>query len=165
VTDDPRSGERRDAEAPRGLKDALAGTAFIVFGLGFAIGATSYEIGSPVRMGPGYVPLLLGGLLAVLGGAIVVKGFVNADREPIGPIPWRALALLGGAVVLFGLTVRPLGLVPATLIAVALAAAASRLATPLSVAAIAIGLTAVCVLVFVVALSLNLPLVGPGLRV
>jgi hypothetical protein len=163
VTVDPPSTEGREAASPRPLKDALAGIVFVVFGLGFAIGATSYEIGSPERMGPGYAPLLLGGILVVLGGAIVVKGFVNPDTEPIGPIPWRALALLGGAVVLFGLAVRPLGLVPATLVAVALSAAASRLATPLSVAAIAIGLTVVCVAVFVVALSLNLPLVGPWL--
>jgi Tripartite tricarboxylate transporter TctB family len=161
---DPPPGEAHDAGPPRPLKDALAGVAFIGFGLAFAVGATSYEIGSLVRMGPGYVPLLLGGVLVFLGGAIVVKGFVAADTEPIGPIPWRAIALLVGAVVLFGLTVRPLGLVPATLIAAALSAFASRLATPLTVAAIAIGLTAVCVVVFVVALSLNLPLFGPGLR-
>lgn len=164
MEDDRATGERRDPEAPRALKDALAGIVFVVFGLGFAVGATTYEIGSPVRMGPGYLPLLLGGILVVLGGLIVVKGFLDPETDPIGSVPVRATLLLLAATVVFGLAVRPLGLVPATLIAAALAATASRKATPVSVAAIAIGLTVLCMVIFVFALSLRLPLFGPLLR-
>ena len=59
----------------RALKDILAGGVFIALGLAFGIGSLSYDIGTPLRMGPGYVPLVLGGLLAALGAAIVVEAF------------------------------------------------------------------------------------------
>lgn len=164
VDEEGRAGERRDPGSPRALKDILAGLVFVGFGLGFAIGATTYEIGSPIRMGPGYLPLVLGGALVVLGITIVIKGFIDGETEPIGSIPWRAMAFLVLGIVGFGLTVRGLGLVPATALAAALSALASRRATPLSVVAITVGLTVVCVIVFVVLLSLRIPLIGPVLR-
>ena len=42
----------------RALKDILAGSVFIGLGLAFALGALAYSIGTPLRMGPGYVPLV-----------------------------------------------------------------------------------------------------------
>ena len=93
------------------LRDRLAGLVFVGFGLAFALGALTYDVGSTLRMGPGYFPLVLGGLLVVLGGVIAVRGFVEEDAAPNGAAPWRALFLVLGAVVLFGLTVRGLGLV------------------------------------------------------
>jgi hypothetical protein len=146
------------------LKDGLAGLIFIAFGLAFAIGALTYEIGSTLRMGPGYFPLVLGVLLVVLGGIIVVKGFVDRDGGAIGSVPWRALGLLVGAIAFFGLTVRGLGLVPAVFIATLMSAFASQRTNVVWAIAIATGLTGLCVLVFVLALSLRLPLVGPWLR-
>jgi len=159
--------------APRPLKeslagqDILAGLIFVAFGVGFAGLATAYEVGTPVRMGPGYFPLVLGGLLAVLGGSIVVKAFLDRDREAetVGAIPWRAVVLILAAVLVFGFTVRGLGLVPATFIAALMSAFASRGTSMVRVALVSIGLTIVCVLVFVVALSLRLPLVGPWIGV
>ena len=139
----------------------LAGLTFIAFGLFFAISAATYDIGTTLQMGPGYVPLLLGVLLVVLGGIIVARGFVDGEPGEIGHVPWRAALLILGAVVLFGVTVRGLGLVPATFASAFLAASASRLNTVLSSVAVAVGLTVISVLVFVVALGLRLPLVGP----
>jgi hypothetical protein len=149
----------------RALKDTLAGLIFVAFGLIFAIGATTYEIGSTLQMGPGYLPLVLGGLLVVLGGVIVAKGFVDAEGGSIGTVPWRALGLILGAIVFFGLTVRGLGLVPTVFIATLMSAFASHRTGVVSALLIAVGLTALCVVVFVVALSLRLPLVGPWLKV
>ena len=82
-----------------GIKDILAGLIFLGFGAAFGYAATGYPIGTAFRMGPGYFPLLLAGALALLGAAIVVKGFAAAAAEgEIGPVPWRALVLLlGGA--------------------------------------------------------------------
>ena len=51
-------------------KDFLSGLMFLVVGGIFAWGATSYSIGTGARMGPGYFPLLLGVLLAVLGAIV-----------------------------------------------------------------------------------------------
>jgi hypothetical protein len=148
----------------RALKDTLAGMTFVALGVAFAIGATTYEIGSTLQMGPGYFPLVLGGLLVVLGGTIVAKGFLDQAGEDIGTIPWRALGLVLGAVLFFGLTIRGLGLVPSVFIAALMSAFASQRTGVVMAIAIAVGLTILCVVVFVLALSLRLPLVGPWLR-
>lgn len=150
---------------PRSLKDILAGLTFVGFGLAFAVMATSYEIGTPLAMGPGYFPLVLGALLVLFGGVIVVKGFLDGEEGAIGEIPWRAVALVLGAVLFFGLTVRGLGLVPTTFITALMSAFASRRTGVVGAVLISVGLTALCVLVFVVALRLRLPIVGPWIQV
>ena len=134
-----------------------------MFGLAFAVLSTGYEVGSPVRMGPGYFPLVLGIILVGLGGLVAVRGVLFGEGEAIGVVPWRAIVLLLTAIIIFGVTVRGLGLVPSTLIAVLLSALASRRATLMSVVLVTLGLTALCVLVFVVALNLRLTLIGPWL--
>ena len=144
-------------------KDLLAGAVFAVFGLAFAITATSYDIGTPLSMGPGFFPLVLGGILVVLGIAVAVKGVVAGEGGDIGPVPWRALGLLLGAILFFGFTVRDLGLVPALFVSVLLAALAGRSARIVPAVVIAIGLTVLSVLIFVFALQLRLSLFGPWL--
>jgi hypothetical protein len=153
------------AAGPRSLKDVLAGLIFVVFGLGFAVSATAYEVGTPVRMGPGYFPIVLGGLLAILGGITLIKGLLERDGEGIGAVPWRAIALIVGAVLCFGLTVRGLGLIPSTFVTALMSSIASKRASVVGVVLVSVGLTVVCVLIFVVALSLRLPLVGPWIQV
>lgn len=85
-------------------KDFFAGLMFTIAGVAFAWGATHYTIGSGARMGPGYFPLMLGILLAVLGlivvfGALVVE---TEDGEPVGAIAWRPLGFIIGSNILFG---------------------------------------------------------------
>ena len=144
-------------------KDLLAGAVFVGFGLAFAVTSTTYELGTPLRMGPGFFPLVLGGILVVLGSLIAVTGLVAANGSEIGTVPWRALALLLGAVLLFGFTVRSLGLVPALFLAVLLAAFAGRGVHPVQALVIAVSLTTLSVLIFVYALQLRLSLIGPWL--
>ena len=45
----------------------MAGGTFIALGLAFAVGGSAYDMGSALKMGPGYVPVVLGGILALLG--------------------------------------------------------------------------------------------------
>ena len=66
MSDRPGVVGRRRARRPA-VPDLLAGGTFIALGLAFAIGGARYDIGSALRMGPGYVPVALGGMLAVLG--------------------------------------------------------------------------------------------------
>ena len=145
----------------RALKDILAGSAFIGFGLAFAGIATTYEVGTTLEMGPGYFPLALGLLLAALGAAIIVKGFLADEGLPVGRVPWRAVALLTAALIFFGVTVRGLGLVPSLFVTSALAGYARPGSGALLPLAIAGGLTVVSLLIFVVGLQLRLPLLGP----
>ena len=147
----------------RARKDLLAGAVFAGFGLAFAITSATYDIGTPLRMGPGFFPLVLGGILVVLGVSIAVKGFVAGEGGEIGTVPWRALVLLLAAILFFGFTVRDLGLAPALFVSVLLAALAGRGVRIVPAVVIAVSLTALSVLIFVVLLQLRLPLVGPWL--
>jgi hypothetical protein len=156
-------GERSGPSLP----DLMAGATFVAFGLAFAIGGSQYDVGTALRMGSGYVPIALGGLLTFLGLVIVVASFrgvdptvANADR---GPIPWQRMALLVGAIMFFGFTVGGLGLGPSLLVTTFLAALAGHGTRPGRAAVIAIGLTALCLGVFVFALQLRLPILGDWL--
>ena len=57
-------------------KDFFSGLMFMCVGVAFAWGASGYTIGTGARMGPGYFPLVLGVLLALLGGLITFKALV-----------------------------------------------------------------------------------------
>jgi len=61
----------------KGPKDFWAGLMFIGFGVFFMIWAlTHYQMGSAVRMGPAYFPVLLGGLMTFLGVLVLLEAFV-----------------------------------------------------------------------------------------
>lgn len=85
-------------------RDFLAGVMFTVVGAAFAVGATNYTVGSSARMGPGYFPLLLGGLLAVLGIVVIAGSVVMraSNGERVGRIAWKPLAFVIGANLVFG---------------------------------------------------------------
>jgi hypothetical protein len=86
-------------------KDFFSGLMFTVVGASFAYGATNYSIGSGGRMGPGYFPLLLGIILAILGSAIMFKALVveTQDGEKIGKWAWKPLFFIIAANLLFGI--------------------------------------------------------------
>lgn len=152
-------------EVRRALKDILAGAVFIALGLAFALGALAYEVGDPLRMGPGYMPLALGVILVGLGIGIVIKGFLAGEGEVIGAVDWRVIVLLTAALLFFGLTVRGLG-VAASLLGTTLLASFARARTPiLEVVLISVGLTVLSVVLFIYVLQLRLPLTGPWLPI
>lgn len=86
-------------------KDFFSGLMFMGAGVAFAWGATSYTVGSAARMGPGYFPLVLGVLLAVLGGVITFKALVveTEDGEKMGAWAWKPLFFIIAANLVFGL--------------------------------------------------------------
>jgi hypothetical protein len=85
-------------------KDFFSGLMFTVTGVAFAWGATTYTVGNGARMGPGYFPLMLGVLMAILGLIITFRATVveTADGEKIGKWAWKPLCFIIGANLLFG---------------------------------------------------------------
>ncbi|MBC7381325.1 MAG: tripartite tricarboxylate transporter TctB family protein [Burkholderiaceae bacterium] len=85
-------------------KDFFSGVMFSAVGTAFAWGATNYNVGQGARMGPGYFPLMLGILLAVLGAVVIFYSLVveTEGGDPIGKWAWRPLAYVIGANLLFG---------------------------------------------------------------
>lgn len=89
-------------------KDFFAGLMFLAVGALFAIGATNYNVGNAARMGPGYFPLLLGILLAVLGAGIIFYSMVHnpahgVEGDKVGSWAWKPIGFVLGANVLFGI--------------------------------------------------------------
>ena len=80
-------------------KDFWAGMMFVSVGLWFAVVAQNYPMGSAVRMGPAYFPTILGGLLAVLGAAIVLRGFLSRFAHPLKVFEFRLPLFIGSVVV------------------------------------------------------------------
>jgi hypothetical protein len=149
-------------------KDFAAGLMFSVVGAAFAIGAWSnYTIGDAARMGPGYFPLLLGTVLAVLGAFIVFSALVveTEDGDKIGAIAWRPLGFIIGANVLFGvllagvprLGIPAFGLIVAIYGLTFVASLAGDDFRPKEVAILATLLAAISYLAFVMLLKLQFP--------
>ena len=86
-------------------KDFFSGLLFMTVGVAFSWGATNYSVGTAARMGPGYFPLVLGILLAILGAVITFKALVveTEDGEKIGPWAWKPLFFIIAANLMFGL--------------------------------------------------------------
>ena len=143
-------------------KDVSAGLLFIAIAALFALGTQELELGTARKLGPGAFPLMLSGVLALLGVIILVKGFRNPAAHEM-TLPWRGIALIALAPILFGLTVRGLGMVAAIAIVVAVSAYSSRRMSLKLAIALIVGLTIFCVLVFHVGLGLPVKLVGPWL--
>jgi hypothetical protein len=86
-------------------KDFFSGLLFMVAGIAFAWGATSYTIGEGARMGPGYFPLVLGILLTVIGLFVTFEAMVveTEDGEKIGKAAWKPLFFIIASNVVFGI--------------------------------------------------------------
>jgi len=107
----------------RNPKDFWSGVMFAVIGFAFAIIVKVYEypMGTASRMGPGYFPFVLGNALGVLGLVILLKSFLS-DGERVSKLAWRPLLGILGAVVVFGLTVKLIGLALAIIVLVLISA-------------------------------------------
>ena len=86
-------------------KDFFSGLLYTAVGVGFAWGATNYTIGTGARMGPGYFPLILGIMMALLGGVIMFNALVveTEDGDKIGSWAWKPLFFVIAANLIFGL--------------------------------------------------------------
>jgi hypothetical protein len=142
-------------------KDIAAGLTFVAAGMFFGVHAGLYlNVGSSLRMGPGYFPLALSGLLVFLGLCIALRG-AGLQSHPSWPTPWRGAALVLLSPVVFAASLERLGLAPALLLSAMLAAFASRRATPFGAAGLSFGLALLCILIFHFALGMPLRLFGP----
>lgn len=144
----------------RSPKDFFAGLLFLFFGGVAAYVARDYPMGSALRMGPGYFPLVLGVLLVLLGLAACIRGLA-VKGERIEGMRFRPLLLISGAVGIFAVAIENAGIIVSTALAVAAAAAASRESRIREVVILVIVLLALAVGVFTYALGLPFKLM-PG---
>ena len=142
----------------RNNKDFWSGIMFIFIGCAAMIGARNYPFGSTLRMGPGYLPTLLGGILTLFGMYIGLRGLRRSETMK-GGWSWRALVVLPVAMVLFGILMKYAGFIPALMTVIIVSTMASQESRWGEVLLISIGLTALCSAVFIWGLGLTFPLI------
>ena len=148
-------------------KDFFSGLMFAIIGGGFAWGATSYSVGTGARMGPGYFPLLLGILLAILGAFTIFYSLVEhtEDGDKVGKFVWRPIVYVLGANVAFGILlaglpsigVPAMGLIVAIFALVIIASKAGDVFDLKEVLLLAAVLSAGSYLAFIMLLKLQMP--------
>lgn len=148
-------------------KNFYAGLLFCLVGSAFGWGALDYQIGSSARMGPGFFPLLLGALLALLGAVMMLRAvWLQPDRaEAIGPWAWKPLVAIIAANLLFGvalgglpsLKLPALGLMGGIYLLTFVACLASERFRFKEAALLATALAALSYLAFVLLLKLQFP--------
>ncbi|WP_158622864.1 tripartite tricarboxylate transporter TctB family protein [Aquabacterium soli] len=144
----------------RSPKDFISGLLFLIIGLAAMALGSDYPMGKAIRMGPGYYPMVLSGLLAIVGLACMLKAL--ATRGPsLEPVHLKPLLLVTVSVVLFGLLLRHAGMVAALAVSIYLSSLASSRFTFKAATITFVLLTLFCWGVFIKALSLPIPLVGP----
>lgn len=141
-------------------RDFWSGLMFVVVGIAFAWGATSYNLGTSARPGPGYFPLGLGVILALIGALVLFKSLTIETHggDPIGKIAWKPLLIIMGSVALFGVLLPTAGMfiaLPVLVVSSSLAGDEFHLASTLANAAV---LTIGSWLVFIKGLGLIIPL-------
>ncbi len=88
-------------------KDFFSGLMFLLVGIAFAWGSSSYSIGTGARMGPGYFPMVLGVLLAVLGLIVTITALIveTPNGNPVGSIAWKPLVFIIAGNLVFGASI------------------------------------------------------------
>jgi hypothetical protein len=154
-------------------QDWWAGLMFIGFGLFFIVFAMGtpefidnivgtkviggYQMGSSVRMGPAYFPVVLGGLLVFLGALVLLDSIVEAGPN-VAVFHFRPLIFIGISSLAFAYLLKPLGLVLASIALVFISAYGGHEFKWKEVAIMSVVLVIFSVLVFVKALSLPFPI-------
>lgn len=138
-------------------RDIAAGAVFAVIGAGALLIGSGYDMGRAARMGPGYFPAILGGLLVALGAGIALDGLKGAAAS-LPRIAWRPLVWTVSSVVLFALLIDRGGLIVSTVGLVILSRVARPGHGPLETAALALILSGLCAAVFHFGLGLQFPL-------
>jgi hypothetical protein len=141
-------------------KDHYGGALMFAIGVGAALQGRSYNLGTLSRMGPGYFPVALGTILALIGAAIFAMAGVGAPPAEKKKLPpeWRAWFCICSSIVAFVIIGLYGGLVPATFAIVFISALADRQNSVKNAVLLGATMVAVSVVVFWWALKIVFPL-------
>jgi len=141
----------------RDYRDVIGGGLLAALGAGIALySVTHYSMGTITRMGPGMVPTSLGSLLGIFGVIIAATAMKREGHWPEYRIVTPLIILASIAV--FGIMIRPLGMMPAIFFSTIVAGSAELKFRPLSTLALALFLCLIAYLIFSLGLGLTFPL-------
>jgi hypothetical protein len=138
-------------------RDLGAGLLFILIGLGGFYFGRNLNVGVASRMGPGYFPMLLSGLICFIGLIVIARSFVlrgpPIDRPQIRPLFFVLMGMLT-----FGWLIERVGLALSVAAIIVIATFARRgKPNPLETALLAVGVAIFAVLTFVYGLGQSIP--------
>jgi hypothetical protein len=143
-------------------RDFWTGVIYVAVGTAAVVIARDYGLGTAFRMGPGYFPTILGGLLVLIGLLSLGRAALRSG-EPLPSARIKGLLAVTIATLGFGALLRGAGLVVALPVLVVVSAAASARFRWGPALALAAGLTLFCAAVFLKGLGVPIPLRGPWL--
>jgi hypothetical protein len=161
--DSARWSTRGKTDVRVNRNDLAAGAIFIAIGLLYAgIAWQSLPMGSALRMGPGYFPIVLSGLLIALGGLIAARGILAGRVEPRSArVPWRGVIMLSLATIVFAAFFDDLGMLPGVFLSTLLATLSSPKIRLRAGVVTSICIAVFCTVVFSYGVGLPVPIFGP----
>jgi hypothetical protein len=140
----------------RSQQDLWAGLLFAAIGGIMFAGAGRLAQGTAIRMGPGYVPRILCGLLIATGILLVFRGILLTGPNT-GRWNLRAMIFVLGSILVFALGLERLGLVVTAALVVGFSSLAVKESRPLEVVIVAVCMAAASTLLFAYGLRLLIP--------
>ncbi len=138
-------------------KDVASGLMFTAVGALGLILMMGVDFGTTARPGPGFFPVVLSALLALIGVVQTALGLIQ-NREAIPPMALRPLVLIICSVCVFAFCVGRFGLVPSIFVATMIATYAQPDYGMRPRVILAAALSIFCSLLFVYALNLPIAL-------
>ncbi|WP_128254052.1 tripartite tricarboxylate transporter TctB family protein [Falsirhodobacter deserti] len=136
--------------------DIMWGAILALLGLGVAAyAAACYDMGSLRRMGPGFFPVMLGIVLAVLGAAIAVPAWWR--KGVARPLYWREALGVTASLMLFSVLMGTAGIVVATVVTTLVASSVAPRGGTLWRVVLAVVVAALTWLIFIAGLSMSIP--------
>lgn len=142
----------------RSQKDFFAGLMFVAIGAAFSFVATTYNMGTSAKMGPGFFPFWLGLLLSTLGAIITMTSMsAKTTVDKMDKWHWPSIIWVLGSVLFFGLTLPYTGLMVSIIALVCISAMASHEFNWKGTIINAILLNVLCYIAFIWGLNLQFP--------
>ena len=139
-------------------KDFWAGMMLLGIGVAAMFISRDYRFGSALRMGPGFFPTILSGILIAFGICIMAVGLRSGEKIQ-GSLSLRALVMLPLSLILFGILMQVAGFIPALVALVFVSAASGREFKLMEVLLLTVVLTVASVALFIWGLGLPYPLI------
>lgn len=141
-------------------RDYYGGGLMFLLGVGAVYKGMSYKVGTLSRMGPGYFPVAVGVVLALMGVLIALGARSNASAKPEEhkPAEWRGWICIVLSILAFLVLGRYGGLLPATFAVVFISAMGDRENNLKQALLLSLAMAGVAALVFWWALSMQFPL-------
>ncbi len=144
-------------------KDLSAGGILIAVAIfGLVANYYGHDFGTARRMGPGYMPALVCGLLLFLGILVTSIG-LNNGPDALERWAFKELILILVAFALFGFMIEKIGFALSIALTVVIAALADKTQTIIGTIGCILFLIALCWFVFIWGLDLRLPMFPPSL--